>query len=277
MKKLLLSLLLIVVSLQGFESVPPNLGASYLDAVARGDYGGKRSFNIEGLSENITVGTRDVSELGVDTIPTPDINGTLMDIVSTSALDTVVGTGSRIIKIDYIDPTDLKLKYVLVNLNGTTPVQVPVSIAFVSDVTSVENGLISGEVSTAQGDITLYLRGTPATEYNIIKAGGNKSLTAYRFIPDNTCLFISGWTASGDTKGVKVKLRATQTDDFFKTNGFIFRDVIIVGETAVPQIFTVPIKLQGNVKVKASVFVGTGLGGGDIATSIHGWLETNCQ
>lgn len=237
------------------------------DDIARGRIGGARQAQIEGFITGIVNGARDISELGVNTIPTPPLSGITMQVVSTSANDTLLGSGARKVIIEYIEPTTEVLKSVEVELNGTTPVTIPVSIAFVSDFYVSDNANFA---ETASGDITIFNGGTV---YNIIKAGGNKSLQCYRYVPKNKNLYITSFDVSGSTKGISVRLRANQTDNLTTVKSFLFRSIAVMAESPTELTFNPPMVITGGHYIKASVYSTVTDNQGIVSAGLNGWLE----
>ena len=243
------------------------MGAPNLLDIARGKIAFARQAQVEGYIETIVNRTRDVSELDVDIIPAPALSGVSMQIVSTSINDTIAGLNSRKVTIEYIEPVTEILTQVEVDLNGTTPVNVPVSIAFVSDF-YVSNSANLDAVS--DGDITIF---NGATVYNIIKTGGNKSLQLYRYVPKNRDFYITSMTSSGSSKTVTIRLRANQSDNLTTTTGFIFRTVQVSADGSTEITFKPPIVITGGHYLKASVFSTSADNNGVVSVALNGWLE----
>lgn len=247
------------------------IGSPHPLDIARGKIAGARQAQIEGYAGSTIVGLHDVSDLGVLTIPIPSLAGESMTIVSTSANDTVLGTGARTVIIEYIEPITEDLKWIQVELNGTTPVLVPVTIAFVSDFYVNSCATING---TSLGDIKIYKTGTPATVYNIIKAQRNKSASSLRYVPKNKVLYITSFTVSSSTKAISVRLRATQADTLsIPISNFIFRSVAIMADSPITIPFDPPIAILGGNYIKASSIVPSGSSGAMLATGLNGWIE----
>lgn len=238
--------------------------------IARDKIGYARPAQVEGFAQDLPTGARDISELDVDIIPTPPLSGTQMSLKSTSANDTINGSNSRKVTIEYIEPVTELLKNVEYELNGTATVNITEQIAFVSDFYVSESADLD---SVSAGDITIFNTATPTTIYNVIKAGGNKSLSAYRYIPKGRDLYISAISVSGDTKGINVRLRANQTDNYTTTTGFLFKGIAIMAESPTEIIYDPPIVITGQHYVKFTAFTPTGTSGGKIAVGINGWLE----
>jgi len=247
---------------------------NYNDAVVRGKISGARAGQAVGQIENATVTTAgyDVSELGVATVPSPDIeNGETMAFKSTEDDDTAAGDGAREVTIKYIQPSDKTLQTLILPTDGTTETVIPVDISFVIDFYVSKNGIVSEEFTTAVGNISLYRQGTPTRVYTIVKANGNKSFTMSRLIPDDKDFYINQYVVSGNTKGVSVRLRATVGDDGSKTDGWLFKLPLTIGDTAIPIDMNPPVRIPAGARFKVTVYGATNAV--DVSAFVNGILE----
>lgn len=245
------------------------VGVPNLLDIARGKIEGGRQAQIEGYVEGLPVGIRDVSELGVNTIPIPPLSGILMT-VNSSGNDNITGSGARKVVIEYIEPVTELLKSVEYDLDvsGTTNILEP--IGFVSDFYVSDHASFDG---VAENDITITDTATGLITYCIVKAGGNKSLQLYRYIPKGRNFYLSSMTISGDTKGITVRLRSNVTDSLRTVNCFVFRHVTIMAESPTDVHFEPPMVITGQHYMKVSAFTPTGASGGKVSVGINGWLE----
>ena len=142
------------------------------------------------------------------TIPTPAAAGELMTIVSESQADNgTSATGALTVDIHYLDP-DGDQQEITVTLNGTTPVNIPVILMrFIND-SHVET---VGSGGVAAGHIKIYKTGTVGLVYNMIAAGGNKSLVPHRMVPRAHTLYLQGWSCS-EAQGKRAAFRIRSTD-----------------------------------------------------------------
>lgn len=244
------------------------VGVPNLLDIARGKIAGARQAQIEGYIKGIVNGTRDVSELGTNTIPTPSLSGETMQVESTSNNDTIAGSGARKVIIEYIEPITEILKQVEVELNGQSAVTIPVSIAFVSDIYVSDTATLDG---VSSGDITIFNGGTT---YNIIKAGGNKSLALFRYVPKGRDFYISSMSISGNSKEVTVRLRANQTDNLTTLNCYVFRTISVSADGSSQLLFDPPMVITEQHYIKASVFSTSNDNGGIVSIGLNGWLES---
>lgn len=132
-----------------------------------------------------------------------------MRIVSSSANDTLAGTGMRKVHIHYLDSNYVPHEEI-VNLNGLTPVNtVATDIFRVNYMHSQE----VGSLAVAAGNVSLQNIGGTVT-YSVNQAGFNVARQAIYTVPDGVNGYISHWQASsGATTGThftQITLRATQ-------------------------------------------------------------------
>ena len=235
--------------------------------IARGNIYGSRQAQIEGYLVGFCSCIKDISQLGVDEIPIPDISGVTMQISSTGTNDTVLGSGARAVTIEYIEPETELLKEIEVELNGTTDVTIPVSIGFVSDFYVSKASSLN---TTSDGDITIY---NGSTVYNIIKENQNKSLQPFRYIPKDKNLFISSCSISGNSKAVNVRLMSTVTDVGITTDSFLIRGIWVSADGISEERYSPPMVINGGNYVKMSIDSNTVDNGGMLSVVINGWLE----
>jgi hypothetical protein len=130
------------------------------------------------------------------------------------------------------------------------------------------NGVAIGNIS---------LRDTAGvTTYEYIAAGGNQSLSCRFHIPANKTGFLLGWQASGITKIIDVRLRATaERFDGSLVNGvFLFQDAIVLDAAPSGWIqFKTPIPIPAGATVKASAI--SAAAGGDAGAMFEILLVDN--
>lgn len=164
-----------------------------------------------------------------DTIPHPADAGEAMSVVSTDAADNSTGTGTRTLTISYLDASGNPQTEV-VTMNGTTPVALTaINVRFVQKIYTTT----AGSNGVAEGDITIYKNGASSTVYNIIKAGGNLSLTSSRMVPLGKKLIVTSWhcTESKDKK-VAFRLRSTDQEGVLLPGVFTFKDAMYLTSSA---------------------------------------------
>lgn len=219
-----------------------------------------------GLSAGVL---QDLNEFGADVIPYP--NGIQLCIVSSSANDTILGTGIRQVMLHYLDSNYLERTETL-NLNGVTPVN-----TVATNITRIQNlhALTVGSLGVAAGNISLTnLAGT--TTYEYLKISGNQSLTSHFTIPDNKVGYLTAWQATVTKQTVYVRLRLTRDrhDGDLLPGVFIFHDGVTLTNSASGQIkFLAPIKCLPRTDIKVSAF-GTGAANGE-ASATFTLVEVN--
>ncbi len=161
-----------------------------------------------------------------DVIPTPPDAGEQMTIVSESSSDdSPSGSGAQMVRIDFIEADGTESYEVLV-MNGTTGVNTTsTTIRFVNDMYTISAG--SGGV--AAGHIKIYKTGTVGLVYNMIAAGGNKSLVPHRMVPADKVLIVKKWNASeaGD-KRITFRIRSTDMNGTLIPGVFCFKGTTYV-------------------------------------------------
>lgn len=202
------------------------------------------SFTGYGTSNSIGVITEgtDIWQGTNTTIPIPSSGGEQISIASTSTQDSSGGAGVRRIHIHYLDINGLEQEEAIW-LNGTNAVDsVANDITFIQEMHSTLVNGASGGV--ALGDITIFKTGNPALVYNIIKAGGNMSLSTSRKIPANKMGYLLGFECSSTGKNrVEVRLRSTDHLGILYPNVFIFKDSANIENSVYSQYYRIPIKI----------------------------------
>lgn len=208
----------------GLSVYPEPIKADFATLVALGKVPGYSVINAMGerLAMGTTVTGEDIWHGTATTIPIPPAGGEQMSVVSTSANDILAGTGVQTLHIHYLD--DVGDEYsITVDMNGTTAVNLPVSnVRFVQDMFSET----VGTNGVAEGTITIFQTGTPATVYNLIYIGGNKSLVPSRMVPRAKRLVIKGWhLTEAQGKRVTFRIRSTDMHGDILPGVFCFKDV----------------------------------------------------
>jgi hypothetical protein len=206
------------------------------------------------------------------TLPIPPSAGQQMDVVSTSAQDGVAGTGILTLDIHYLDANGLEQDE-HITMNGVTPVTtVATNIRFVQ----VIHTLTVGTNLAAVGTITIFPTGVPATVYNQIIPGMNKSLNTARMVPAGKVLIIRSFNASGGAsaggKSADIRLRSTSHHGILlpvTPNGvFILEDNFLAFNSGNSRIFEPPIIIPAFAVVKCTAFATAG--GADVQASWRG-------
>ncbi len=188
--------------------------------------GEKESMTTEITGEDIWRGNElTPSPTNVNTIPIPSESGENMSVVSESVNDTAAGTGCRTICIEYLDSTGAEQKEI-VTMNGTTPVVMAATdIRFINDMYT----LTVGSNGVFVGHCKIYKTGATGTVYNMIAAGGNKSLVANYMVPVNKEFHLEGWHASeAQTKRCAFRLRSTDMYGILIPGVFCFKSTAYI-------------------------------------------------
>lgn len=136
---------------------------------------------------------------------TPVTTADVLELVSTSANDTLLGTGTRKVRITYLDSIGTMIESPDISLNGTTPVATGITATAIQWMEVTDGGSL--EVSA--GTITLRKTGTPTTVYEQISTNGNKSLSARFTIPTGYTGYLIRWEAAAIGQSMDTRLRAT--------------------------------------------------------------------
>lgn len=219
---------------------------------------------------NATVGA-DVWLGSTVQLPIPNqVSGEQMTIVSTSASDTSLGTGIRTIEVHYLD-NDGYEQTEHITMSGLTPVNtVSTNIRFVQDMHA--NSVGSNTVGV--GDITIYRTSDAARVYNIIKAGGNMSLTISRMVPVGNTLFLRGWNCSATkSNNVTMRLRSTDHNGELVGDVFLFKDTANLKDSTYSKEFMYTVIIPQLSIIKISVWSQTS--GANVSASWFGTLVDN--
>jgi len=243
-------------------------------AIAMGSLSGIRQFGSIGERQSIgaTVAGEDVWPGTAVSIPIPAAAGERLTLVSSSTADNgSTATGVLTVRIEYLDANGAEQTEDVV-VNGTTIAStLATNILFVNDFYA----LTAGSGGVAAGNIILYKFGAASTIYNMIAAGGNKSLVINRRVPAGKTLYVTGWTCvSAISKDTSFRLRSNCTPDGSTTvGGFLFKRSALIRDASLSEIINPPIKIPSGAIVKVSAWA-TGAGGVGSA-SFNGILIDN--
>ncbi len=183
-------------------------------------------------------------------LPTPDAAGEQMTLVSDDAADDSGDTGVNTVRIHYLDDTGAE-QTETVTMNGTTDVDTTATdIRFVNDMYA----LTVGSNGVAEGNITIRKKGTAVGVglYNMIGAGGNKSLVPHRMVPLGKTLYLQKWhTEISSNDRCAMKIRSTDMYGALISGIFCFKGVAYVSKAASGEmdIHSTPIPALSIVKV----------------------------
>lgn len=202
-------------------------------------------------------------------IPTPAEAGEQMTMISESAQDAAAGTGASEVTVLYLDASGNEQE-TIVTLNGQTAVDLtPPAVRFVQDM--YVSSLGSGNTSqVADGHIRIYKKSDATLVYNMIAAGGNKSMVPHRMVPTGKRLAMQGWVpCEAKNKRVAMRLRADCTPAYpgvRQANIPLFKSVAYLNQTT-PGAMPVYAVIPALSIVKASGFADATLAD----FSVHWW------
>lgn len=249
------------------------LGMDYQLAVALGQIAGHATFRAIGRRAAIatTVGGDDLWEGATVIVPFPDqTSGEQMTLVSTHAQDTAAGTGAQQVQVHYLTAAGVEAVET-VTMNGTTPVNtVATNLRFNQYLRTERVGTLG---AVAAGDISIYRTGDATRVYNVIKAGGNVSLSAHRMVPLGKTLYVNNIKADAvDNKPISIRFRATcDFESVLTPNIFIFNEVFELQNSAAIMALQIPRVFPALTIIKGSAAATTA--GGIASLSYGGWIE----
>lgn len=195
-----------------YLSLPNSYGSVIEEIELTGTYRGRQSYlwRILGNRTQFTNTTdfQDICEfLDANTNTfTPVTSIDVLEVVSSNVNDSSGGTGTRKVKITYLDIDGFLVESPEISLNGIVPVPVNFFASAILWMEATDGG--SGEVSS--GNISLR-RVVIGTIFERIALGGNKSLSGRIRIPKGFTGYLLNWNASAVSQGFDVRLRATVT------------------------------------------------------------------
>jgi len=233
----------------------------FLFEVARQSITGIKMFSIPGRKDALSSSALDDLTQIPGTIVVPEPGGIQLEVVSDSASDTSAGTGIQTVDIHYLDTSGVEQEETVI-LAGLTPVDtVATDIDFVQWV----HAKSVGSVGVSVGNISLRDTAGVIT-YDYISAGGNQSLSAKYKVPTGKTGYVVGWQASGITKKIDIRLRATveRFDRALIPGVFLFQDIVVLNDTTSGWIpFMVPLMMPAGAIIKLSGI--SSAAGGDAA------------
>lgn len=128
-----------------------------------------------------------------------------LEIVSTSANDSIAGTGTRTVDVTYLNASE-NIQTTTVTLNGTTAV--PLTGINASAILWME-AATGGVLEVSQGTINLRKVGAPTTIYEQIVAGGNKSMSARVKVPAGYTAYMITFDGFAINQSMDIRIRAT--------------------------------------------------------------------
>ena len=202
-------------------------------------------------------------------VPTPADAGEQMSLISESAEDNSASAGAGTINVEYLDASGDE-QTTSVSMDGTAAVPLtPSDVRFVNDmyVTTLGANNVSG---VAAGHIRIYQTADATLVYNMIAAGGNKSLVPHRMIPRAKSLYLKEWIcAEGNNKRLTMRLRSdcdNAAPPVRQAGVFLFKSVVYVNQSvsgAMPLGYRIPALSMVKASAWASAINGE--------ASVHWW------
>lgn len=196
-----------------------------------------------------------------------------MAVVSTSASDTLAGTGMQKLMIHYLD-ANYAPQIEIVTLNGLTPVNTTATnILRINSVHATQVGSSGAGV----GAISVTNTGGTVT-YGFISAGTNTARQAIYTVPANVTGYISHWQASSGSAGnhfCQISLRATTHDNTLWPGVFLLQDEQGSQNNGGDFTLPIPIPIPATTDVKISA-ISDGVAANVIALgAVMGWFESS--
>lgn len=195
-----------------------------------------------------------------------------MSVVSSSASDTLAGTGVQKVHIHYLDTNYVEQSEVI-SLNGVTPVNtVATNILRINGFHATQ----VGTGGTSVGNISLTSVGG-ATTYGFILAAHNTARQAVFTIPAGKTGYISHWqAAAGSATGVhvtEVTLRATSHVGIATPGVFLYVDGTLCMNSGTSFEFDIPVPIPATMDVKISAISDAANANVTAMGTVMGWYE----
>ncbi len=140
-------------------------------------------------------------------VPIPSSAGQAFSFFSESTNDKLGGTGVNTLRAEMLDVAGDMVSEDII-MDGTTVVSTTRSdLIFINDMYA----LTVGNIGVSSGHIVCHKFGTANLVYNMIAAGGNKSLVLNRMVPAGHDLVVVGWHC-GEAQGKRIAFRIRSTD-----------------------------------------------------------------
>jgi hypothetical protein len=203
----------------------------------------------------------------------PPAGGIQMRLVSSSANDTLAGTGAQKMMIHYLDASYIEHSEII-SMNGTTPVTtVATNILRINSFHIYQ----SGTGGTSAGNISLTNTAGTIT-YAYLDLNYNESRMAVYTIPAGKTLYLNHWQgSSGTTTGnhfTRIALRATSHSGIL-LNTFNAIDEVGTMNGGDNITFPIPIAIPATADVKITAISDSSSADAIVMGAFHGWIENN--
>ena len=219
-------------------SAVATISPDYLIAVENGEVPGRSL--IRALGERESMGTTASGEdiwrgneltpapTSDTSVPTPPAGGEQMTISCESSSDTAAGSGVQSVRIHYLDDSGNEQTEDKAT-NGGTVDTTATNIRFVNDFYAVA----AGSNGVAEGHVKIHAKSDAGLVYNMIAAGGNKSMVPLRMVPAAKTGILIGWHAEeAQSKRCSVRIRSTDMFGALLPGTFCFKDPAYINGTA---------------------------------------------
>lgn len=245
----------------------------FTDNISSGEILQLRAFGFRNAISAVVTGD-DIWSGTATTLPIPPDAGEQMQAVSTSANDTLAGTGAQKIMVHYIDHNGNE-QMEIINMNGVAPVLTAATdIRFVQRMHVIQTGINL----FAAGTITISKAATPAQVYDQIQPGTNQSLNTSRMVPAGKTLLIDSFNVSGGAaaggKSADIRLMITSVHGILYPRLFQFQDNFLSFNSGTARRYDEnPITAPSFAIVKCTAYAL--VGGSDVQASWTGKLINN--
>lgn len=197
-------------------------------------------------------------------------SGQTLYLNSTSANDAAAGTGAQTIRTVYLDASGNQAVRTD-TLNGTTAVSIGTGYTAIQWMESATVG--SG--TAAAGNITISSTNgaaTVATTFDMITAGGNRSLSGRYKVPTGYSAYIIHWAvdAIGTTMDSRLRVDAFADDRTLSAGVFHFKDrIFLPSNTSSSEVEMHYMKCPAGSTIKVSVIPGSAAANRSVDAGFH--------
>lgn len=242
------------------------------DLIGHGSYYPNKFFDLaSGRRSTVNNVRTDIWGGPTTTYVFPPAGGIQMSIVSSSANDTLAGTGSQKVHIHYLDNL-YAVHEEIINLNGVTPVNTVATNILRINALHVSQ---TGTSGVSAGNISLTSVGG-ATTYGYIEAGYNTARQAIYTVPAGKTGYVSHWQASsGTSSGSHFTEFSLMTTSHYGSlwNVFLVSDSIGTLNNGAVMTFPTPIEIPATSDVKVSAISDSGAANAICNCVVMGWYE----
>jgi hypothetical protein len=240
----------------------------FLTMVARGRIQGASLFGSYGKYTATGAVTKHGIWPGPTSFPPWDLAGVSDGyLVSTSANDTLGGSGIQQVEVYYIDISG-DLQHEILTMTGTTPVPLPFSFRFIQCTHTVKGQFAGGNIS--------LLGNTGTVTYSYILVGDSRCTSAFRMVPRGKTAYIvdlvGGATSGTAAASADLEFISTEidTNQLISEGIFIPHNSVVVQDTSLTLASNTPaVVTEGQI----CGFWGTTDKGVKFSAAFTGWLE----